>query len=86
MNDSDGFGRFYAAAFLLVDQKGDPVENRELGMAIYRQAEMLAGEPNAFIFKQFELDEESLAEAADKFPPDKLKVRQRPKTPSEGGD
>jgi hypothetical protein len=86
MNDSDGFGRFYAAAFLLIDQQGDPVENRELGMAIYRQAEMLAGEPNAFIFKQFELNEESLAEAADKFPPDKLKVRQRPKTPSEDGD
>lgn len=86
MNDSDGFGRFYAAAFLLIDQQGDPVENRELGMAIYRQAEMLAGEPNAFIFKQFELDEESLAEAADKFPPDKLKVRQRPKMSSEDGD
>lgn len=79
MNDSDGFGRFYVATFLLIDQKGDPEENREIGMAMYRHAEMLSGEPNSFIEKEFELEADLLEKAAKKFSGEKLKVRQRPK-------
>jgi hypothetical protein len=79
LNDSDGFGRFYVATFLLIDQKGDPEENREIGMAMYRHAEMLSGEPNSFIEKEFELEAEMLEEAAKKLSAEKLKVRQRPK-------
>ena len=79
MGDSDGFGRFYVAAFLLMDQKGDPDENRQIGMAMYRHAEMLSSEANMFILQEFRLEEEMLDEAAEKFPPDRLKVRQRPK-------
>ncbi len=78
MGDSDGFGRFYAATFLLIDEMGDVAENRELGMALYRQAEMLTGEPNAFIIKEFGLEDEQLSAAAEKFPPEKLKARLRP--------
>ncbi|MFM7073691.1 MAG: hypothetical protein ACKO38_18035, partial [Planctomycetota bacterium] len=86
MNESDGFGRFYVATFLLIDQKGDPEENRELGMAIYRHAEMLSGEPNSFIQKEFELDVDMLEEVAKKFSTEKLKVRQRPQRGTKADD
>jgi hypothetical protein len=62
-----------------MDQKGDPDENRQIGMAMYRHAEMLSSEANMFILQEFRLEEEMLDEAAEKFPPDRLKVRQRPK-------
>jgi len=77
MSDSDGFGRFYAATFLLIDEIGEVSENREIGMALYRQAEMMTGESNAFIIKEFGLEDEQLSAAADKFPPEKLKARLR---------
>lgn len=79
LEETDGFGRFYVATFLLMDGQGNRAENRKLGEAYYRLAERMVGQPNFLLADEFQLG--AATGDADDSPISPEMLRVRPKSP-----